>query len=762
MEADLTTGDHGQFKVEGEPSIIEDLFSPKAKELASLLDREVFPFVRLVGCFRLEFQEVIVLDVEPEVPQKPVHDIQEVERIAVHFDLSDVLTPNPKALRKDFPVIPHTNVGFSTDPRSLCLFEKPYSEQKLTWTAAGFIRQLHDWLSLSAKGALHREDQPLEQFFLGYLGTIELPAAVFDPGVTDLPEFLILEKVYQQPRFFARARFADSNKGRPVGIVGWIYDSKPRVHGVVSHTPKTLGELDQILDNSGETLVGDLKCQLLRWFDENPEFLDQILLVVGRFPRIREEGRPPERVEVWAMATKMTIREIGEALGLWQEIDGQVGLIISSLESRDSVSDKTDSDVQLGLFNPVSALTPRLASSYNGLSNLRSIVAVAVGAGALGSQVIDTFVRAGFGRWLLIDHDILMPHNLARHQLLGDDVGRSKAMAMAEMYSTLYESPVIRGVCMDVLADSQSNDLKESFRNADLILDMSTSINVSRHLGIDVESAGRRISAFLSPSGRDLVLLAESADREVRIDHVEMEYYRALYSRPELGNHLSVDEAPRSYGYSCSDSSVLISQENVGLHSAICARSVRTTLESESRAVAKIWKTENESEVRKYDLEVSAYQEITIGSWVLGVSNRCLEEMRARRLEHLPNETGGVFIGSTDMIRRRIYVVGFIPAPPDSVERPYAFERGKSGLREELQSIHELTGSQLWYLGEWHSHPKGSLTRASDLDKVLFCYLADNLIRDGVPPIMAIIGDQSISWFCESVDSYEEISFENE
>ena len=37
---------------------------------------------------------------------------------------------------------------------------------------------------------------------------------------------------------------------------------------------------------------------------------------------------------------------------------------------------------------------------------------VAIGVGALGSQVLTNLVRSGYGRWTLVDEDVLHPHNL--------------------------------------------------------------------------------------------------------------------------------------------------------------------------------------------------------------------------------------------------------------------------------------------------------------------------------------------------------------
>ena len=51
-----------------------------------------------------------------------------------------------------------------------------------------------------------------------------------------------------------------------------------------------------------------------------------------------------------------------------------------------------------------------------------------MGAGALGSQVIITLARSGFGNWTIVDEDDLLPHNLARHALNGFYVGHRNVL----------------------------------------------------------------------------------------------------------------------------------------------------------------------------------------------------------------------------------------------------------------------------------------------------------------------------------------------
>ena len=117
---------------------------------------------------------------------------------------------------------------------------------------------------------------------------------------------------------------------------------------------------------------------------------------------------------------------------------------------------------------------------------------VLVGAGALGSQIHGNLSRMGWGRWTVVDRDTLLPHNVARHRLGEHVVGVSKVRAIAGISHVETPHNAVEGA---FLADAQSAEVDENlslaYREADLILDASTSVAVARFLARDLDSAAR-------------------------------------------------------------------------------------------------------------------------------------------------------------------------------------------------------------------------------------------------------------------------------
>ncbi len=118
--------------------------------------------------------------------------------------------------------------------------------------------------------------------------------------------------------------------------------------------------------------------------------------------------------------------------------------------------------------------------------------------------------------------------------------------------------------------------------------------------------------------------------------------------------------------------------------------------------------------------------------------------MATYRRERLPNETGGVLLGTFDMSRRVALVSIALPSPDDSKEWPIVYIRGSAGLRGAVSRAEVTTGGGLEYLGEWHSHPKGANAAASKDDRKALKLLSEVMAEDARPAVMMIVGEHEI------------------
>ena len=733
------------FDIPGDPVGPSELEILKARNLALNLSDKRIEFAGLVECRRRDEVEVVVFDLDVEVTQVQRYSILAEERVSATFCKSDERVPVIHALRKDFPRVPHLNLHVEEYPRNLCLYAEPYEDLKHRWTAPKFVHDIRRWLALTGQGDLHQDDQPLEPLLMDYFGHIVLPP----------PAQLKLKEHEPVPLFIGQVRPVNGKKpffvtepcqpqDGPMNIIASVHRCEPQTHGVIHRMPMSLADLAQITASAKLDLLAELRDRLRTWHTSDSSVLDAQLLLVMLFPKKRYDGGTTEVVDMWAFSlfdTKenksgegLKIRQLGTEIGTWETRNNHVGFLLRPDTSRQGEA------VGIDVLNVVNGIDRSLAAKLSGENHVDEMRLVAVGLGALGSQVVMNFARSGFGMWTLVDHDCLFPHNMVRHELDGHFVGWNKAEAVAFSANTIVEGAnLFSALPVDVLhAGDQAQALSKSLAESDAILDMSTSVSVARMLARDTESAARRISFFLTPSGRDLVLLAEDKERDILLDALEMQYYRAVLNDHRLSGHLDKPDQRYRYAQSCRDITTRLPHDMVALHASLGVRAIRDAVRSPDSTV-KIWRASEDGVVQLVDVTPAAVVLTQTNSWTVITDNGLLEKLFGLREDKLPNETGGVLLGSFDMERQIVYIVDALPSPPDSEEWPMLYIRGCEGLAENVATLTQKVYDMLEYVGEWHSHPDGAGTARSKDDLKVFAWLGKLMLGNGHPAVMVIV-----------------------
>jgi hypothetical protein len=734
------------YEAEGEIVNLDQLEIAKACDLTFMLDAGEIPFASLIECRKVGTLERVVFEVEVEIPQLCRHPVRPRERIAATFTKEDTIWPIVHALRKDFPQVPHLNLHIEEFPRNLCIYAERYEEIKRRWTSPRFVHRIRDWLALTARGELHQEDQPLEQVLMDYVGHLVLPDRLLEETDDAQPLFVVNIHPVEKEKVFLIAQQQQPRDGT-LNIVASIHRCPPQTHGVIHRKPTTLADLSALVEHAGLDVLAELRDRLKRWHNSKKAVLDSHILLVIQFPKKRKDDGEVEAVDTWAFllgdavragkqAIDLQIRDLGVRIGLWAIQDKEIGFLLSPDMS------KRGEDIGLDVLNVSFQLTRLTAGSLNGVSKIDDVRIVAIGAGALGSQALMNLARGGFGTWTIVDHDRLMPHNIARHFLIGHFVGWKKAEAMALLANSIAgDTDLFNALSVDVLAPGERNtDVVKAFQNAEVILDMSTSIAVARKIARNIESDARRMSLFLIPSGRALVLLAEDKSRTMPLDALEMQYYRAVANNNKLESHFQTTGNRSRYGQSCRDITSTLPQDLVALHAAIGAQAIKKSI-GDHNATVTIWQEEGFGKVDRIDIELAPVIHHRTQSWTVITDEGLLQKLGMFRKARLPNETGGVLLGSFDLDRKILYIVDALPSPSDSEEWPTLYIRGRKGLRKAVNDLEEKTQGMLEYIGEWHSHPPSVRVAASGDDLKVFAWLTELMQADGLPGLMMIVGD---------------------
>jgi hypothetical protein len=742
---------HHPIEPPGEVIEIGGLNFLKARQFAAYIGEageEVFAKLHQVRRVNEPNREVVVFSVMVERPQSPVHPLEREERLAALFNEADNYPPEVISLRSNFPVVPHTNLREKGRPISICLYDQPYEIVRLTWTPADFLKRIHFWLAHTATGTLHGEDQPLEPLLAVSPHLLVVPAGFNTTDQKQSPKpfnLILIEGAPGQSTLRAiRGNGGVQPKCASVAAVFWC---QPQTHGVIKHQPRNLQELQDLSVPAGLDMAEQIQNSIRAWFLDKPtpEILSAQFVIILVLPKTRGRMTEVESIETRAFLTGISVGELGRRLGCLDTHGASSGMIIGKINAQPNALEKTD----LSLLQVVHALSRKTAAQMNGTKPCESKI-IAVGMGALGSQVYNNLARAGYGRWTLIDNDILLPHNCARHYLGDWAVGTNKARTMAEIGKMiLNDFAFAEAIPADLLRPGpHAGAVDAAFKAAEVALDFSASVAVSRYLA-ESESCPRVISAFMTPNGNGLVVAAEDEKREIRLDWLEMLHYRAVLNEPVLKGSLQSNDSHLRYGNSCRDVSFVLEQDDVCMWAGIASKAIKQMVEAKESSL-RIYFSDQIGVTGLIQPPLSVPRKLRLGEWTICVDEWILEKLHRFRVGRLPNETGGILLGAFDTQSRVCLIIDALPSPPDSTEWPTSYIRGCEGLAAQVAEIRKLTLDQVRYVGEWHSHPKGASTQPSGDDLRAYQWLVGHMRLESLPGLMLIVGDRKRICFVQA------------
>ena len=695
------------------------------------------------------YNEIIKVQIQTDIPQVPLHNILPTETLLIKFGEQDDRYPDVFCLRKDFPLVAHQNRTTPDSPRSPCIYEEPFVEGQLNWRGEDFLMRIQDWFAKTSRGLLHQPDQHLEPFF--YPNTFELivptKLAIEDKESKEIFIGSRIERDNGQTISLfpvTEKQLADyrKNNSYPPFLVLQI-KGNPKAHGIIFTPPNSMTDLDKYLKEFNITLLKTLQEFIRECYRSKPCKDDDLILILVELPKTRYIDSEVEEFEYWAFISNETIQSMGEKLNAVYVLDKKT-IPIEILGNPEICGD----DIKVSILNCIKDISHERLASLNGLrieDSKRKLMLI--GAGALGSHLLNNFIRMGFGKWTITDNDHLLPHNLTRHILPGNYISWYKADAIHHFLSNLYPSDnSIVSFHQDFLkASDNSNKLWQAAQNVDVIIDASASLSVARKLGADTPCK-RAISVFFTHSGLDSVLMVEDTHRKFRLDALEIQYYRWVLQSNFGKNHLATPKNKIRYGGGCRDVSSQISIENVFLHSSLIGKQIREVLNKHSAEII-INKTDDHHNTNFISLTPTPIKRKFSNGWEILYDQYILDKLNDLRATYLPNETGGSLIGFFDDLRKRIYIVDALPPPPDSKHSPTSFVRGSKGQKQTLEKISKRTQGQVVFVGDWHSHPKGASVRPSKYDKELLKNYASGMGNEGRPGLILILGDKNkLNW----------------
>lgn len=739
-----------QFLDIGSSPILEEKLEIEAakRTIVAVHNREDF---KLIG-FRQgngsdESSEIVIVDCECDGVPHRYRQFKYPERLALQFFSDDSRhAPIVHALRSCFPVTAHQNPTSDNEPRQLCLYES-WLDTRRSWTPERHLSRIQEWFTDTAEGTLHRDDQPVEPF---YLISSKARALV-------LPEDFE-EKISAQHTLFACApKYAGAEstveigrivpvvrgRTRPSGIPCIVLNLLPIIHGVIKCIPSRLGELCKQLEGHSAPIEQEMRGEIQKIVGKKPdrkEWRDDRVLLVLKLPIKRSHEGKEEYIQHWGFIIKENIIDLGVKVGALRKGGKKKNMRNTYHWIGDSEQSLTEREKLVGWqrlnirpLNIVRSFTSEFAREMSGVES-KGPYGLLTGVGALGSAVAAIWQREGWGRWHYSDTDRLMPHNLARHSGCSFDIGSSKEKVMRRIEDTIFPA-----------YDEQNPNGKDDFNSekCELIVDVTTMLLAQYRFDASKLSCPKAIS-FMTLSGRDSILLMEDKRRAIKADCLEAQYYRAVISRPwgkaHMHNHYSF-----RVGNGCRDISFVIPTGIVMLHAATLAGQIRRGYES-GKAMIGVWRSNARGRLRAEIIKPKEVLTTRTSRFRIIWDKGIQKKVRGLREKSLPNETGGILWGYFNFPKGAVYIVDAVPAPLDSRECGSSFIRGTDGLEAMQKEVVRRTSSIVNYVGEWHSHPSGMSSRPSMVDKWQLSSLAGEMRREGVPVLMLIVGEKDEHW----------------
>ena len=718
-----------------------DLTIPRARALAQVAERGLLIAGRLsaIKVSKDKLHEAILLELDVERPQDSVVDIKRREPIAVVFQQNDTL-PEVRAVRTGFPRTIHQNFSASSEPPWLCIDDRPWQEARLSFTASNFVQRIQLWLSRAAINELHATDQPLEPIFYGNgLKLVISRKMLLDCETTqeiiaysNSEHSLVLQTV---PLERVKTNEMPPNRLMAIGLKLKRLDQNR-----MRTLPHNAEELAALLEEYGVDLCKIISDRVTAWAGLSSDNLrrleSKVLLIVG-FPL----DNTNQILDVRGFLLAETAGNLAVMLGVLvrnSSGEGNANAFIRLIPPEKSGSIDTimvaPVEVHFEMDRELGA-----AVSGNGMPDLSN--ALLIGAGSLGSQLAVNLAREGLFSWTIVDEDDLLPHNFARHALFPSATGIPKAQALAAKLGEIHHDTPKAIVC-DFLAPNVESApiLAEQLVTAQIVIDASASVAVSRHLSDMQNVSGRRVSMFFNPSGTSLVILCEDIARKTCLRDLEAQYHRLVQATEELSDHFRTFDVSMRYSGSCRSATNRIPASNAALLSALAAKQLRRALAVDS-AMIGIWTLGEFGEMSSVINTPSSVKRFTVSDWEVRVDEAFLASLAALRASRLPNETGGIVLGIVDTDRKVMHLVHALDAPPDSKEDPTSFERGVQGLTLTFLKAQARSMHQLAYVGEWHSHPDNSTVMPSVVDIHQFRWLTDEMRLEEAPVVMIISGE---------------------
>ena len=703
-------------------------------------------------------------------------DILDEEPIALVYPEGKVGTNAPFVCsdRKNFPRdLTHLNPVSNTSPVSICLAREGLQAVYERFGVKGVIERLRDWLRDARTDSLNRDGwEPISVAVNSAVGLIDGERSQTfaweigdDPGWGWSMGFALEEKTPKQRWSTGLANsyfFPHEGLLRPDGPllnhVDQMYESAVNaLRGIPSlvPVPTIFAWQDQ------GTSEGNIAFHEYSSAAELREDLGKLGLkekldnAIGQFLTWGpQEYEKIPRAIVALIGVRRPLPIVGDRFGLANHQEARrleiKAFVIRAQSARDLLEDRAE--VREIALMPLPSRG--LSADVSGVHPKQGVCIV--GYGALGSEIAGFFARMGVGEINVIDNDVLLSHNLARHEATLLSLGLTKANAVQHLDTLLHLSSdrSFQGYTDNVVHLS-AEELATRMPPHAVLIDASASDSVRRSLPIKARELSKRIIRV------EIFDEGYLGVQSVEGDGGNPDLLDLYYMLCQLG---LIDEAVRRWliteirnrskpqtvasGFSCTSATLRLPKWIIASHAAAFMPRLTLSLDgTEGEAGVGLNALSRDGTPMGWSWyavpSLKVYNPSSAPGWEVRIADDVCRNMRVFSKRQSPRETGGYLYGGWNLDLQRITVTAATPEPPETKGSTTALNLGRSGKTKEERLIQRYCGQRISLVGTWHSHPQGSAQMSGRDQRTLSAFRRENEKR-ALPTLLVICGKRSI------------------
>lgn len=695
-------------------------------------------------------------------------DIREVEPISLLCSINEIDYKAPMVFsgRGDFPSekLPHTS-EINGSSAYICLHRGNMDDWYVEHTVEDFINRIRAWFSDAASGKLIRHGDDFEPMLLHK----DFGSAVYNyEKVTEFIEEYWEKNSGKSGFAYTICSFTDEKEtnllsGRndyPMVQILEIDDKRNLSNIIIRYNKMTVPQKNKnlfmgIVAWSNKSIVNNdyfkLSCMDLNGlYDFNESIGNQ-------FKKALKLLKDKEVKNYFLLIS--AINRPTKLIGYSKNIE-----LLNFIFKVKKVSKKHETtlepDGNIFVLNHVEPLNRNLAQKLSVQNSTKNPKILVVGAGAIGSKIITHLAKNGYTNITIVDNDCLSPHNLVRHTLYADSIGKNKASELVSKIEEMYLLETDKRFSAENISFIEYAKSR-NLCDYDVLLDFSASKSVFTFLSKFKGPLPKLVvRAEIADDGKLGLMMVEGRNRVPRIDEIQVKMFTEALLNPNISSWLvnykklrdqlgDVQLEEVKVGMGCSTNTMKLSDDIISYHASVFAHRIKMILTNEVNNAELFISYFDEHDITNNSFrsilvdEFISIENDTGHEWITKLYKGAYDKIMKELNDASPKETGGILLGNINLKDKIIYVTDMY-MPEDSTGTPYLFTKGSEGTKELLEEIISSTGNMLIYVGDWHSHPKSSVAM-SKIDSRSLAELRENLANTEFPAHIMIFNETTVS-----------------